>query len=251
MDKRTIALLALISVAAAAEAQTPLWQRVLRWVSGESSDTPVATTMMSKHMQISVRQPEQPGDRARAEQILAAARRVLHEYRDVAVAEAEGYQPFAPRHVIGEEVHYTHYWRTGNETKEIDLERPGSILYQRTPQGMRAVGVMYTAPAAASPEELDRRVPLSIGTWHRHVHFCGWPHGTPRSDWDGPNARFGFEGSIADEASCRQAGGYWIPLALGWMTHIYPNETEPDSIWVGQQMMKLHLPHEEHAPAAR
>ncbi|MGZ9074425.1 MAG: hypothetical protein ACXW13_01495 [Burkholderiaceae bacterium] len=233
------AAIAAMLVATAAYAGVPLWQRVLRWVSGDTSDTPVQTHMMGKHMQISVRQPPKPGDAARAEEIRAAALGVLQTYRDVADAEAEGYAPFAPTGKMGEEVHYTHHWRAGNEKDAIDLQRPGSILYKRTPNGMQAVGVMYTAPGRSTPEKLDKRVPLSIGVWHRHVHFCGWPSGTPRKDWDGPNARFGFAGSIGDEATCQAAGGYWIPLALGWMTHIYPNETEPDKIWIGDQMMML------------
>ena len=240
------ALAALVIGAGTAHAGVPLWQRVLRWVSGETSDTPVQTHMMGKHMQMSVRQPPQPGDAARAEEIRAAARRVLETYRDVADAEAEGYAPFAPTGKMGEEVHYTHSWRAGNEKNAIDLERPGSILYKRTPKGMQAVGVMYTAPGNALPAELDKRVPLSIGVWHRHVHFCGWPSGTPRKDWDGPTARFGFAGSIGDEATCQAAGGYWIPLALGWMTHIYPNETERDKIWIGEQMMTLNAAEVEH-----
>lgn len=241
------AALATMLVATAAHAGVPLWQRVLRGISGESSETPVQTHMMGKHMQMSVRQPPQPGDDARADEIRAAARRVLATYHDVADAEAEGYAPFAPRGVIGEEVHYTHSFRAGNEKDAIDLERPGSILYKRTPTGMQAVGVMYTAPGKATPADLNARLPLSIGVWHRHVHFCGWPSGTPRSDWDGPNARFGFAGSIADEAGCQAAGGYWIPLALGWMTHVYPNETERDKIWIGEQMMMLSQPMAEHA----
>ena len=60
------------------------------------------------------------------------------------------------------------------------------------------------------------------------------------------NARFGFAGSIADEATCKAAGGYWIPLALGWMTRIYPNETERAKIWVGEQMMTLNTAEVEH-----
>lgn len=233
------AALAALLVTTAAHAGVPLWQRVLRWVSGDTSETPVQTHMMGKHMQMSVRQPPQPGDAARAEEIRAGARDVLQTYRDVADAEAEGYVAFAPTGKMGEEVHYTHHWRAGNEKHAIDLQRPGSILYKRTPKGMQAVGVMYTAPGKSTPEELDQRVPLSIGVWHCHVHFCGWPSGTPRKDWDGPNARFGFAGSIGDEATCQAAGGYWIPLALGWMTHIYPNESEPDKIWIGDQMMML------------
>ena len=64
---------------------------------------------------------------------------------------------------------------------------------------------MYTARGDAGPEELDARLPLSIAVWHRHVHFCGWPKGTPRADFDGPEARFGG-GSIDTEADCRRRG---------------------------------------------
>ena len=217
----------------------PFWQRLLRWSSGDSSDTSVATTMMGKHMQMSVRRPERPGDAARAEAILGSARRVLERYRDVAEAEREGYRPFAPRGVVGEEVHYTHLWAAGREVRTFDPERPGSILYRRTATGMEAVGVMYSARGDAGPEELDARLPLSIAVWHRHVHFCGWPKGTARADYDGPEARFGG-GSIDNEADCHAAGGYWVPLAFGWMTHVYPNESDVERIWLGEHAM--HLP---------
>lgn len=228
---------ALLAASGASQAGAPLWQRLLRWAGGDSSATPVPITMMGKHLQVTVRQPVQEGDEARAQAILVAARSVLERYRDVADAEAAGYAPFAATGRMGEEVHYTNYWRAGSEKRRLDFERPASILYRRTPNGMQAVGVMYTAPASSETDELDRRVPLSIGTWHRHVHFCGWPSGAPRSDWDGPAPRFGFAGSIADQPTCEAAGGYWIPLVFGWMTHIYPNERAHDDIWIGRQMM--------------
>ncbi len=101
------AALAALLVTTAAHAGVPLWQRVLRWASGDTSETPVQTHMMGKHMQMSVRQPPQPGDAARAEEIRAGARDVLQTYRDVADAEAEGYVAFAPTGKMGEEVHYT------------------------------------------------------------------------------------------------------------------------------------------------
>jgi len=235
------ASLAAAAPAAAAADSVPLWQRLLRWASGDSSDTPVQTEMMGKHMQMSVRQAARPGDTERAEAILAAARRVLERYRDVADAERAGYRPFAPRGVIGEEVHYTHLWAAGREVRTFDPERPGSILYRRTATGMEAVGVMYTARGDAGPEELDARLPLSIAVWHRHVHFCGWPNGTPRAEFDGPEARFGG-GSIASEADCRAAGGYWVPLAFGWMTHVYPNERDAERIWLGEHAMTTPTP---------
>src|SRR5579871_4840239 len=95
---------------------------------------------------------------------------------------------------------------------------------------------MYTAPATATARELDRRLPRSIGTWHRHVDFCGWPRGTPAADRTGPAARFGFRGSLHTQADCEAAGGYWIPVAFGWMTHVYPDASDPQAIWLGHGM---------------
>lgn len=237
------------AAASPASAQgVPLWQRLLRWASGESSATTVPTTMMGTHMQMSVRRPVQPGDEARAQAIVAAAGRVLARYADVAAAERDGYRPFAPRHVIGEEVHYTNYWIAGREANRIDHERPGSILYKRTAQGLQAIGVMYTAKGDAGPEALDARAPLSHAVWHRHVHFCGWPEGAPRHEFDGPQARFGFAGSIHTEAACTDAGGYWVPVAFGWMTHVYPHESDAERVWLGEHAMEMAVEPSPHAP---
>lgn len=244
-----VALLAAAPVPSRADG-VPLWQRLLRWAGGETSETPVATTVKG-HMQMSVRRAPQPGDAERADAVLAAAGRVVEHYRDVETAERDGYRAFAPRGVVGEEVHYTNHWKAGREATTLDLERPGSILYKRTARGLVAIGVMYTAKADATPAELDARLPLSVAVWHRHVHFCGWPSGAPRSDWDGAKARFGVAGSIDSEAACAAAGGYWIPLVLGWMTHVYPFETSADRIWLGEHMMDAGGVIDEHAGNAQ
>ena len=244
-----VAALAMVLAAAApavAADAVPVWQRLLRWAGGDSSATPVPNAI-HQHMQMSLRSPVRPGDAERAAAIVAAARRVLERYRDVETAERDGYRAFAPRHLIGEEVHYTNSWKAGREKKTLDLERPGSILYKRTGSGLVAVGVMYTADAEAGPEQLDSRLPLSIAVWHRHVNFCGWPDAAPRVDWDGPNARFGVAGSIDSEAACAQAGGYWIPLVLGWLTHVFPFECDPERVWLGEHAMQMAAPDDEHA----
>ncbi len=88
----------------AASAGVPFWQRVLRWMSGESSDTPVAITMMCPHLQISLRQPPRPDDAARAEAVRsmqATPRRVtfcghMHEpklYHLAATGKAGDFTP--------------------------------------------------------------------------------------------------------------------------------------------------------------
>jgi hypothetical protein len=233
------AALTLVACANAYDAQFPAWMRLLRYTSGETSQTPVKTTMMGPHLQISVRTDAQPGDTAQADAVLDAARALMVQYRDVRTAERDGYKPFAATGVVGEEVHYTNLWRAGAEKNGFDPRKPGSLLYRRTTQGMQIVGLMYTSKPDSTPQELTRRVPLSIGIWHRHVHFCGWRSDAPKSDYEGPAPRFGYFGSIADEATCEAARGYWIPVALGWMTHIYPEGKTLDERWFGRQMIAI------------
>ena len=158
---------------------------------------------------------------------------MLSRYRDVKTALRDGYKPFFPSGRIGEEIHYTNYRYRRKEQQQVDYGQPGSILYKRTADGLIAVGVMYTAPADASPQQLNAIVPLSIATWHRHVDFCGGPKSLPANEQFGPNARFGPQGSIHTEEACTAAQGLWIPVVFNWMTHVYPNEREK---WGGMSM---------------
>jgi hypothetical protein len=231
---------AILALAACATSNDPghaVWMKLLRWSSGETSATAVKTTPMGPHLQISVRGERRAGDDVQAESVLAGARAAMARYGDPKAAERDGYRVFAATGQIGEEIHYTHFWRAGNEKNGLDFERPGSLLYRRTAAGLKVVGVMYTAKPDSAPDELNRRVPLSVGIWHRHVHFCGWPSDAPRSDYEGPAPRFGYFGSIADEATCKAARGYWIPVAFGWMTHVYPEGKTLDERWFGRQML--------------
>jgi hypothetical protein len=228
------ALLVVTLIAGVASAQDfPLWERILKHYAGTTDDTPVPSMKMGNHMQMSLKGDPAPGDAERAKAILAAATGVLAHYRDVNTAIHDGYKPFYPTGRIGEEIHYTNYRYRNKEQQKIDYNRPGSILYKRTAEGLIAVGVMYTAPADASPQQLDAIVPLSIATWHRHVDFCGGPRNLPASDRFGPNARFGPQGSIHTEEACRAAQGLWIPVVFNWMTHVYPNEQVK---WGGMDM---------------
>jgi hypothetical protein len=227
----------LVSVLVAVAAQPfPLWERLLRYYGPKSDDTPVPSMKMGNHMQMSLPGKAQPGDEQRASRIVSAAREVVAHYADVNTALADGYKPFFPTGKMGEEVHYTNHRYARLEQRHIDYDHPGSILYQRTPQGMRAVGVMYTAPQDSTPEQLNAVAPLSIATWHRHVDFCGAPRGVAIDKRLGPQAQFGPQGSIHTEEACQQAGGLWIPVVLGWMTHVYPNAQSPDKIWAGMDM---------------
>ena len=211
----------------------PLWERLLRHYGAQSDETPVPSMKMGTHMQMSLKGEPAPGDAARADKILAAAGAVLVHYRDVQTAVRDGYKPFYPTGRIGEEIHYTDYRYRRREQQHVDYSRPGSILYQRTADGLKAVGVMYTAPADASPAQLDAIAPLSVATWHRHVDFCGGPKTLAASEQFGPSARFGPQGSIHTEEECHAAQGLWIPVVFGWMTHVYPDQPQK---WGGMDM---------------
>jgi len=228
---RGLALCGLLSVADAQE--FPLWEQLLSHYGGKTDETSVPSMKMGNHMQMSLKGTPHPGDEQRAQAIVVAARAVLMRYEDVNVALHDGYKPFHPTGRNGEEVHYTSYRFARKERQHVDYSQPGSILYERTPEGMKAVGVMYTAPRDSTPEQLDRIVPLSIATWHRHVDFCAGPRTLPFNEQFGPGAQFGPQGSIQTEAACTAAHGLWIPVVFGWMTHVYP---EGKSIWAGMDM---------------
>jgi hypothetical protein len=223
----------LTACATLASAQSfPLWERILKHYGGKSDDTPVPSMKMG-HMQMSLKGETAPGDEALATQILKEADGVLSHYSDVKTAVRDGYKPFFPSGKIGEEIHYTNYRYRRVEQQHVDYSHPGSILYKRTSDGLKAVGVMYTAPADSTPQQLNAIAPLSLATWHRHIDFCGGPKNLPANEQFGPNARFGPQGSIHTAEECSAEHGLWIPLVLDWMTHVYPNESQQ---WGGMDM---------------
>jgi hypothetical protein len=234
--KLILFLCLICSLTAVVTQQFPLWQRLLRYYGGKTDDTPVPSMKMGDHMQMSLQGKPQPGDEQRAQRIVAAARSVVAQYSDVNTALRDGYRPFHPTGKLGEEVHYTNYSYHRLEERHINYDRPGSILFKRTPEGMQAVGVMYTAPPDSTPERLNAAAPLSIATWHRHVDFCGGPRSLPLDEQFGPHAQFGPQGTIHTEEACKDAHGLWIPVVFGWMTHIYPNAKSPKDVWAGMDM---------------
>jgi hypothetical protein len=188
-------------------------------------------TMLSGHMQMTEHAPEQPGDRARADAILAAARAVMAQYPTVDAAQKAGFKKFLPNITLPIEHYTSRAYAMEAWTGHFDPMHPTSLIFKRTGDALQLVGVMYTAPNSATRAQLDARVPLSFGTWHRHVDFCKAPAGAPLSDRFGPNARFGFGGSINTKTACDAAGGTFIPLVFGWMVHVWPLETTEAKIW--------------------
>ncbi len=191
---------------------------------------------MGPHMEMTSLRPERSGDQQRAAAVLASARRLMQRYRDYRVAARDGYRIFLPN--IPQKIyHFTNYWNGFRATFRFDPDQPTSLLYEKRGNDFKLVGVMYTAGQEARDDELDSRVPLSVARWHRHINLCVPPPGH-RAEVLEPHPRFGLGGSIATRQECEQAGGIFRQKVFGWMVHVYPDETSPETIWSTQRQMR-------------
>jgi hypothetical protein len=185
---------------------------------------------MSGHMHMTAIAPLQPGDQARADSIVIAARAAMEPYKDYHKALANGYKIFLPD-VPQPQYHFTNYDSAWSAHASFDPAKPTSLLYTKTQDGgYRLVGVMYTDRVRATNDELNARIPLSIARWHQHVNFCKAPT-NDKALYLGPAARFGLLGSITTKADCDAAGGKFYPHIFGWMVHVYPYEKDPKRVW--------------------
>ena len=204
--------------------------------TSDEQEMGAATQMMSSHhmdmgphMKMTALRPPSPGDEQRARKIIDGAREVMSKYQDYHAALADGFKIFLPN-VPQKQYHFTNYWYGFEAGFRFNPEHPTSLLYDKTPDGYKLAGVMYTASAKAGEEELNARVPLSVAQWHEHVNFCFPPKGRESEAWQ-KNPKFGMAGSISTKESCEQAGGRFVPLIFGWMVHVYPNEKNAADVW--------------------
>ncbi|HXE76264.1 MAG TPA: hypothetical protein VNN18_11620 [Candidatus Xenobia bacterium] len=179
------------------------------------------------HMKWTAERRQTADDQRRAEEVVTALRPALEKYKEYRVALDDGYRIFAPN-VAQPEYHFTNYWNGFLNAFRFDPARPTSLLYRKTADGYELVGAMYTASRLSDEDDLDERIPLSVGRWHQHVNICLPPRGTERTaDW----TRFGPRGSIVAKTECKEAGGRWRAHLFGWMVHVYPFESETARIW--------------------
>jgi hypothetical protein len=199
---------------------------------------------MGAHMHMSELRKAQPGDAAKAQQVVEEARPALEKYRDYHVALAEGFKIFLPN-VPQKMYHFTNYENAMGEAFRFDPTKPTSLLYEKHGDDFKLIGAMYTAPVRFSEQQLNERIPLSMVQWHQHVNLCRPPRGQG-AEALGKNPKFGLNGSISSEEACEAAGGTFIPHLFGWMVHMYPWEKTPDEIWsVDRQIFEK--PGSEHA----
>jgi len=199
--------------------------------AGNQQSAPAATMsgMNMAHMYMTSLRPLQPGDQQRVDAIVAAAKQAMAPYQDYRKAVADGYQPFFPN-IPQPLYHFTKYKYGLEASWHFDPLKPTSLLYKKTADGYKLVGVMYTDRVDANEEELNERIPLSVARWHQHINFCKAPLGK-RAEYFGPHAKFGLAGSISTKEACEAEGGVFFPHVLGWMVHVYPYESDPKKIW--------------------
>jgi hypothetical protein len=183
------------------------------------------------HMRMSPMRVASRADSARANALVERARAAVAKYKDVRVAERDGYRMFAPNIRNQPIYHFTNLRLAIRERFKFDPAQPSSLLYKRNPDGsLRLVGAMYTASKDATPEQLDARVPLGIAQWHLHTNMCV-PTLTQTARWkEVSNGRpvFGPASTIATSEACDRVNGKFLPVVFNWMVHA--NLYEPD-VW--------------------
>jgi hypothetical protein len=198
---------------------------------------------MEKHMAYSAARPLVAGDSVRAMEIVNQLRQAIAKYQDVKIAEADGYRMFAPEIKNQPQYHFTKNWNAMRNQFGFDPARPTSLLYRKDAQGRLVLtGAMYTASRRTSEDELDRRVPLSVARWHRHVNWCVPPR-LDKGRWSETRAGrpvFGPLG-VATKDECDAVGGRFIPQAFGWMVHadVFAGN-DLRSIWHDDHMERDH-----------
>ena len=203
--------------------KAPVCQSTLPMVSGTTaSASPQVTASrhmnMGPHMKMTPYLPVSVADIAHVKAIVQNAHVCFDKYQDYHVALQDGYRIFAP--TIPQDIyHFANVQSFAEAQTSFDLAHPSALLYNKVGDGYQFVGVMYSAPAYVSAEQLNQRIPLSIAPWHLHVNFC-LPAGDTEQTLFNANSLFGLAGTISNQAQCSKVGGTFYSSMYGWMVHI-------------------------------
>jgi hypothetical protein len=85
-------------------------------------------TAMAKHMAYTSSRPLTAADSARAAYVVNDLRQAIVKYRDVKVAEADGYKMFAPQIKNQPQYHFTNGWNAIRNQWGFDPARPTSLI---------------------------------------------------------------------------------------------------------------------------
>ncbi|HET7551843.1 MAG TPA: hypothetical protein VFK04_11170 [Gemmatimonadaceae bacterium] len=175
------------------------------------------------HMRLTPTRVPTAEDSLRADSIVFVLRDAIEKYRDVRVAEADGYRIFAPA-APQRVYHFTRWENAVRAELAFDAARPTSLLYTKDSTGrFHLIGAMFTAPARSSDDDLNARVPLGIARWHLHTNICLPRRLRDRSEWARTRnglPLFGPASPIATEDECRVVGGRFRERVFNWMVHV-------------------------------
>ncbi|HVF40862.1 MAG TPA: hypothetical protein VM939_13260 [Gemmatimonadaceae bacterium] len=198
---------------------------------------------MAAHIEMTPQRAPNRADSTRAAELVKQLRGAISKYRDVKVAEAEGFKQFAPQIKNQRVYHFTNYRSALGNEFNFEPTRPTSLLYTKDKNGKFVLtGAMYTAPKRFNADDLDKRVPLSIARWHKHVNWC-FPRWRESDRWtEKRNGRpvFGPLG-VSTRNECQAAGGRFQEEVFGWMVHanVFAGD-DPKIIWGDEHQMTGH-----------
>lgn len=207
--------------------------------NGGSTDSADARAMAA-HIEMTPRRTASRPDSSRAAALVVQLRSAIDKYREVRVAEADGFRMFAPQVKTQRVYHFTNYAQAVRNAFRFDAAKPTSLLYSRDATGKFVLtGAMYTAPKRYSPADLDKRVPLSVAQWHKHINWCLPPRRDQERWTERKNGRpvFGPLG-VSTRAECEAAGGRFEEEVFGWMVHanVFAGD-DPEVIWGDEHRM--------------
>jgi len=210
----------------------------------------------SPHMRMGPTRTATAADSARAAAVVLATRAALGQYADVKVAERDGYYRNMPQVVDQPIYHYNSSQNFGAAMRgTFDLAKPVSLLYKKASGGeLRLIGAMYGTGASAAPAELDKLLPISMAHWHEHVNLCypGGGAGRFAQTDEGKAFLLRLFFSITSSRECEIAGGQFVPVEFGWMTHVYmfADSDDPQVIWGTDDAgnMDVHMGHPPTTP---
>ena len=239
---KTLSALISLAVASSAGAQRSRPDATAAVMNGND------ISAMAAHLAMTPRRTPTIADYGRADAVAAELRSAIAKYRDVKVAEADGFRLFAPQLKNQRVYHFTkNLWALQNQFT-FSAARPTSLLYRKDAHGnFVLVGAMYTAPKRYSAADLNERIPTSIAQWHKHVNWCLPPRREDDRWTEVRNGRpvFGPLG-VATRAECDAVGGRFVKEIFGWMVHanVFASDN-PSIIWAdehmrGDEMMDRH-----------
>lgn len=147
---------------------------------------------------------------------LDRARQATEKYRDVRVAEADGYQ------ILGSEfpgmgAHFV----LNLEPKGFQIEKPPILLYHKSPDApggytLLGVGYLFDAPEGPDGQPVNPPFPKSLARWHRHDNICVLPN------LDNPHA--------LSESECTAKGGHFVAKTQ-WLVHAWIWTDNPNGVF--------------------